>query len=292
MALDNFIPTVWSARLLAQLEKSLVYGQAGVVNRDYEGEITDVGDTVKINTIGPVTISTYVKNTDMAAPETLHDASQFLEITQAKSFHFQIDDIDKVQQKPKLMDGAMRSAAYRLSDVADQFLAALMAASVPANSTLGLGGSFDVGYGSGDNEPYYVLVTLGQMLDENNVPRLGRWCIVPPWFHAYLQLDARFVGSGAQSADERLVNGQIGTAAGFRILLSNNVPFETGPVEYKVLAGVDMATTYAEQISKVEAYRPERRFGDAAKGLHLYGAKVVLPSALAMCVADVGDPSA
>ena len=37
MAINNFIPQVWSARLLANLQKNLVYGQAGVVNRDYEG---------------------------------------------------------------------------------------------------------------------------------------------------------------------------------------------------------------------------------------------------------------
>lgn len=38
MAIDNFIPTVWSARLLKNLQKTLVYGQPGVINRDYEGE--------------------------------------------------------------------------------------------------------------------------------------------------------------------------------------------------------------------------------------------------------------
>ena len=38
MSLD-FIPTVWAGRLLTALQGSLVYGQAGVANRDYEGEI-------------------------------------------------------------------------------------------------------------------------------------------------------------------------------------------------------------------------------------------------------------
>jgi hypothetical protein len=48
-----------------------------------------------------------------------------------------------------------------------------------------------------------------------------------------------------------------------------------------------MATTFAEQISKVEAYRPESAFSDAIKGLHLYGAKVVRGEALAVCDVDV-----
>src|SRR5690606_39556854 len=55
-----------------------------------------------------------------------------------------------------------------------------------------------------------------------------------------------------------------GRAAGFTILESNNVPFVSGDnPNYKVIAGSPIAWSYAEQISKVEAYRPERRFADA-----------------------------
>lgn len=52
-----------------------------------------------------------------------------------------------------------------------------------------------------------------------------------------------------------------------------------------IIAGNNQGVTYAEQISKVEAFRPEKRFADALKGLHLYGAKCVRPEALT--VADV-----
>jgi hypothetical protein len=53
------------------------------------------------------------------------------------------------------------------------------------------------------------------------------------------------------------------------------------------IAGSRIATTYAEQISKVEAFRPEKRFADALKGLHLYGAKVVRPEALVVASVKV-----
>lgn len=289
MGLENFIPTVWSARLLARLEAAHVYGQANVVNRDYEGEIKDVGDTVRIGSIGPVTIKPYVKNQDMDPPETLNDASQVLTIDQAQSFNFQIDDIDRAQQKPKVMDEAMAQAAYGLVDVADSYLAELMWRAVPAESRQGaVGDGLVVGYATGQTAPYVALLVMAQHLDEANVPREGRWAIVPPWFHAYLLMDNRFVGSGALPADKRLVNGMVGQAAGFDILLSNNVPRNAGPAEFKILAGTSIACSYAEQINKVEAYRPERRFADAVKGLHLYGAKVVRPEALALLIADIG----
>jgi len=117
MTLSNFIPNVWSARLLETLNKAHVY--ANLANRDYEGEIGALGDTVKINSIGRVTIGAYTKNTDISAAETLTDAQTTLTIDTAKYFNFQVDDIDKVQTKPKVMDAAMRDAGWGVADAID-----------------------------------------------------------------------------------------------------------------------------------------------------------------------------
>ena len=73
--------------------------------------------------------------------------------------------------------------------------------------------------------------------------------------------------------------------AGFTILKSNNVPNDDGS-KYKILAGHSVATTYAEQILDLQTYKPEKLFGDAVKGLHVYGSKVVRATALACLIAD------
>src|SRR5574344_2712628 len=117
MAIDNFIPKIWSARMLQYLDKAHVYANA--VNRDYEGEIKAYGDTVKINSVGAITIGDYTKNTDIADAETLTDAQVELKIDQAKYFNFCVDDIDKAQQNPKVMDTAVNRASYGLADVSD-----------------------------------------------------------------------------------------------------------------------------------------------------------------------------
>lgn len=289
MTINSFLPTVWSARLLENLQKALVYAQPAIVNRTYEGEIRMMGDKVRINTLGAVTVRSYTKNSNMQTPDDLTDATQLLEITQADYFNFQVDDIDRAQQNPKIMETAMRNAAYALADNADQYLVGVMALAVPSGSTQGAAGAgLDVGYGTTDTNPYVALLNAAIDLDEHNVPRTGRWAVVPPWFHGYLLMDARFVASGAETADTRMVNGFVGRAAGFDIYLSNNVPCATSTTEYKVLCGTNYATAYAEQIDKVESYRPELRFADAVKGLHLYGAQVVYPEALALIIADVG----
>ena len=104
MSVANFIPTIWSARLLAHLDKAHVY--AALVNRDYEGEIKNYGDTVKINQIGDVTIKDYTKGKDIDDPEELSGDQNTLTIDQAKYFNFSIDDVDAAQVNPKLMDAA------------------------------------------------------------------------------------------------------------------------------------------------------------------------------------------
>jgi len=273
----NFIKTVWAARLLSALEKSLVYGQAGVVNRDYEGEIREAGDTVKIASIGDPTIGTYTKDADISV-QVLTDAEQTLLINQQKYFAFTVDDVDKVQQNVNAMDEAMTRAAYGLRDLADQFIAASYTL-VPSGNLVGSTG-LPVAVGAA-NAAYNHLVNLSVKLDEANVPSDGRFVVVPPFFHGYLLQDSRFVGSGAAAADARMLNGKIGEAAGFTVMKSNNVPIASSD-KYKVIAGHSIAYSYAEQISKVESYRKEKGFADGVKGLHVYGGKLVRPTAWAV----------
>ena len=63
MAITTFIPTIWEARLLAHLDKALIYGN--LCNRDYEGDISQAGDTVIINQIGDIAIKDYKKTEDI-----------------------------------------------------------------------------------------------------------------------------------------------------------------------------------------------------------------------------------
>jgi len=276
MAIDRFIPEIWAAQLLVALEKSLVFAQAGIVNRDYEGEISEFGDTVRITSISDPTIGTYTPNSTTITPEELNDAQRTLVIDQSKYFAFKVDDVDMRQARGNVMPEAMRRAAYKLRDVVDTYIAGFYT-SVPAANDLGT-----VAVAAATPADFYddVLVPLKVKLDEANVPTEGRWAVIPPWLHGRALRDDRFVRVDASGTSEALRNGMVGRAAGFDILMSNNVVNSTGD-DYEVLAGTDAAISYAEQINKVEAYRPESSFSDAVKGLHLWGSKVIRPEALA-----------
>jgi len=278
----TFIPTVWAARLLTALEKTLVYGQAQVANREYEGDIREAGNAVKIASIGDVTIGDYTKNTDIDDPEVLTDAQQTLNIDQAKYFNFFVDSIDRAQQNVNVLDEAMRRSAWALRDAADSYLAGIIEAAVPTGNKIG---SVATPVVPTSENAYEYLVDLGVLLDEANAPIEGRFVVVPAWFHGLLLKDDRFTGAGTLRSDRRLPRRAVGEAAGFSILKSNNVPNDAGEA-YRIVAGHSVATAYVEQILDLQAFKPEKRFGDAVKGLHFYGAKAVRPAALAMLIAD------
>lgn len=280
MSVTNFIPTIWSARLLAHLDKKHIY--AALVNRDYEGEIKKIGDTVKINQIGDVTIKDYTKGTDIDAPEDLSGDSQTLTIDQAKYFNFAIDDVDKAQVNPKLMDKAMQRAAYGMNDVTDQFLANLLYVGAQNKGTLGTDAAPIV---PTKGDAYDYLVDLATDLTEKDVPTEGRWVVIPAWYHGLLLKDQRFVGNGTDYNKAIVEGGEVGMASGFRVFLSNNVP-NTGGAKYKIVGGTNAAGSYAEQILETKAYSPEKRFADAVKGLHVYGAKLVQPKAVSVLTAN------
>lgn len=279
MSVASFIPEVWAAELLSSLKKSLVFAAPGVVNRDYEGEISQAGDTVHINSVGRPTIFDYVPGSTKIVPERLTTAQRTLLIDQSKAFAFSVDDVDARQATGDVIPEGMVEAAFALRDVADQFVELKIRTGVQSANVLA-----DVT--SGDQKVVYqALVDLGTVLDENNVPTEGRFAIVPPWVHGLLQLDERFVSFGTAQNRETLENGMIGAAAGFVVRKSNNVPNTSGDL-YPIHAGHPSATSYADQIVDTEAYRPQDEFSDAVKGLHVYGTKVIRPDALASVELD------
>lgn len=277
MSTNKFIPQIWSAKILEALDKELVY--AKLFNTDYEGEITEAGDTVHIAQIGDVDIKAYTAGANIDDPDEVTATDQLLVIDTARYFNIAVDDVDAAQSKINLLDAATQRAGFGFADAADADL----------GNTLANEGTVVPGLGT-DTEPlavtkdnaYEVIVKLGAALNKVNLPKQERKVVVPPDFEAYMLLDPRFVAVGTDASEERLTSGTIYKAAGFEILVSNNVPSGTNPGStfYTVVASSPVQGTFAQQILKTEAYRPQSRFSDAVKGLHVYGAKVLRPEAV------------
>ncbi len=275
MSVSNFIPTIWSETL----QKALNQKYIGVANcsRAYEGDIRQKGNSVKILDLGDISVGDYTPNSSMSYPETLSGNAVELVIDRAKYFNFQLDDVDHAQAIPGLMEAAMKNAADALAKEADQYIFSLFA-------TAGTMISCDLVNDSTANLAFSLLEARTKLL-ENGVPDANDivFEISPKVAELLLKSEINLISADS----DFLENGCIGKFAGCKVFVTNNIASYEGAsaLHHYCYARSRRAIAFADQVSEIEAYRPESRFADAVKGLHLYGAKTVYPNEL--CVIDV-----
>jgi hypothetical protein len=280
MTVNNFIPEIWAPGIFRDYDKATVI--APRCNRDYDGVIRQMGDTVRINAVGPITVNTYTKNsTSNITLQDLTGVQTVLLIDKAKYFAFQIDDVDQVQTNPKLMAEAMRKAGAAMAEDVDGVIAyEYQNAGTIVTSTA-----------CGPTAITEVIGKISRALSENDVPQNGRWMIVPPWFQnnlvqaqilKWIGLPAMQAPAGAAAA------GYVGSAMGFDFYQSNLLKESTASTstgrQHYVMAGTNDAISFAAQLTEVKAYEPEGKFSNAMKGLYIYGVKTVQPKALVCAV--------
>lgn len=258
MATASFIPQVWSARLQENLHNALVFGV--LCNRNYEGDITQWGDTVHINNLADITVKPYTPYTDIDEPEQLSGTDTTLKIDHGAYYNFFINDVDAAQANADLMDAAMRNAAWKLAEDTEQYILGVIRQGAGSTVT----GAIPA------EGVYNLIISIKTALDGKNVPRAGRKLIVPASIEGKLLLDSRFITGNGAMAETRLAEGSVARAAGFDIYISNDLDDE-------IIAMTSDGVTFAQQITKIEAYRREKGFDDGVKGLSLCGAKVVMP---------------
>ena len=270
-----FIPEIWSQKLNTMLEKNCVMLQC--VNRNWEGEIKQQGDTVKIITPADVSVSTLT--TDSITYSSLTPTSLDLEIDQKKFFAFKIDDVAKAQSNADIMEAHLKNAKKAIEEVQDSYLLGLHTDVLSAN-TVGT----DASPISLDKTTIYSnFVKLAKALKNSNAVYSGvkPWVVINPEIESYLLQSSEFI-SAHNVADTTLREGSIGRIAGMDVLVSTNLTAVNG--KYYVLAGTNDGITFASQLAKIESFRDKDSFSDLVRGLYLYGAKTVQPKALAKMI--------
>ena len=122
-AYSAFIPEIWSQKLNNMLEKECVMLQC--VNRNWEGEIRNQGDKVKIITPAEVSISTL--GSDSISYSELEPTSMDLVIDQKKFFAFKINDVAQVQANTDIMEAHLKNAKKAIEEVQDAYLLSMHA---------------------------------------------------------------------------------------------------------------------------------------------------------------------
>jgi len=301
----GFIPEIWSGKLVEKFYNSTVL--AAISNTDYEGEIQNQGDKVKIRTKPTITIRDYRADGSLALERPSGNVVD-LNIDQGKYFNTILDDVMEVQSDLQNLSMWSDDAAEQMKITIDtDVLLGLLGTADAANrgATAGaISGDLNVGVtgsplsvisgptAGGDTGVLDTILRLGQILDEQNIPETGRWIVMPVWMTTLVKLSELRQAYLSGDSVSMLRNGRIGMIDRFTLYASNLLPAGTAAGlasgEYAIYAGHAHGLTFASQVSKVETLRSEQTFGTILRGLQVYGYKVVDGVALSEAIVTKG----
>jgi N4-gp56 family major capsid protein len=278
-----FVPEIWSGKLIEKFYSATVL--AAIANTDYEGEIQNKGDKVKIRTKPTIQIKDY--QLDMALTVDRPSSSTVeLTIDFAKYFNLVLDDVMERQADMNLLSVWADDASEQLKITIDTGVLALIDAGVDANNKGTTAGRISDNINLGASAAPIALtatnvldliVDMGTVLDEQNIPETGRWLVIPPWVAGLVKKsdlrNASISGDGVSLSR----NGRLGMIDRFTLFSSNLLPtaVEGAATATRIFGGHQHGLTFASQISKVETLRSESTFGTLLRGLQVYGAKVL-----------------
>lgn len=276
MANTNFIPEIWSASILENFHNQAVL--TGLTNREYEGELSS-GSKVHIPGIVDVKIKDYktgaVESTGgggkiprTTVPDAVESTGIELTIDQEKSFDFLVDDIDRAQSG-RSFDEYTKSAALGLVEDAETFLTTLLSTQ----------GTAVTGLANPTNwvTAYDIVRALRKKLTAQKMPHADRALLVNAEFESCLLADgSKITAFDKSNTTEGLREAIIGRLLGFDVVVSSWMD-ESKPM---AVAFHKPSVVYASQITKTESMRSENSFADRVRGLHVYGGKVVRPTAV------------
>ena len=272
MAYDNFIPEVWSEAIQRELEASYVFVED--CNRQYEGDVKRRGDTVHILGVGRPEIKNLARTDadgDIDGPQTIEDSSVTMQINQINYFNYMVGDIDKAQAVGGLMDALSKETSEALADAVDKYVAAKVL-------DTGVEKLYGTALQISENNVLNVLDEAIQSLYENNVRNSTEVVVtVSPRF--YTLFKRAYIGKDTNNS-AMLKNGRVATYGNVSVKMSNNVCRSDTDGEGdtdNIMIRTKRAIAFAQPLTKIEPYRPEKKFADAVKGFILYDAKIVRP---------------
>ena len=262
--ITQFQQTIWSTSILRSLEK--ITSLRNHCDFQYEKESKNAKE-IKILSVNRPTIRTYVPGTALVR-ESVADSSQLMMLNQYKYFNFEVEDIVKAQSVPGLMEALTDEAGKGLALEGDKYVATIVKTAAEA--------------GQIETSEEIELTTSNAVssVEEGFATLYGNDCKPTDTF--YLEVAPRVFTTYRQQLTELSTNnpeilkkGAVGKINNAYVCIENCLP-ESASAHYNILRTAK-AIAFAEQIEKVEKYRPEDAFTDAVKGLYVFGAKIVRP---------------
>ena len=255
MSVQNFIPALWEARLLAKFHERSVAELITTAPTKIEG------NKIVFNKVSDVAIKDYegsVSFDDLDTPKVEID------LDHKKYWAFKVDDVDAVQAAGNLIDPHVEEAGYGMQEDADKYV---LTEALKTSNTVAVT----------DEKAYDIIVKLNGVLNKKKVSKADRFTVINSEVLEELQLDPRFT-----EHYQVLENGVIEGAKinGVQLVFSE----ELNAGEYAIVVLHKSAIGYGKQLQETEAMRLQNSFSDGIRGLKVEGCKTLKSEAVAKYV--------
>ncbi|MEH6957224.1 phage capsid protein [Neobacillus drentensis] len=269
MAVTNFIPQVWEAKLLQNFHKASICELITTPPTEIKG------NTITFNKVGTVAVKDYAGTVTY---DGLSTPKVDLNMDQKKYFAFQVDDVDKIQAAGDLIDSHTAEAGATLQEEVDKYCLGLYTGAHADNII----GTDAAPIALDKLNTYDKIVDLGTKLNKKKVPKTDRFVVINSDVLGLLSKDDRFTRQPVV-LENGIVEGQ--KINGMQVVVSEELSVVSGKV--KIMALHKSAIGHGEQLNETEAIRLQATFADAVRGLMVFGCKVLRPEAMAVLTATV-----
>lgn len=252
MAVTNFIPQIWEARLMAKFHERSVGQLITTAPTKIEG------NKIIFNKVSDIALKDYEGSVSF---DDLTTSKVELPLDIKKYWAFKVDDVDAVQAAGALIDPHVAEAGYGLQEATDKLI--LDEALKTSHTVTG-------------EKAYDIIVKANTQLNKHKVPKAERFAIVNAEALEELHLDARFVANYTV-----LENGIIEGAKinGVQLVFSE----ELNGGEFAVVVLHKSAIGFGKQLEETEAMRLQNAFADGVRGLQVCGVKTLREEAVVKC---------
>lgn len=252
MAVTNFIPQIWEARLMAKFHERSVGQLITTAPTKIEG------NKIIFNKVSDIALKDYEGSVSF---DDLTTSKVELPMDVKKYWAFKVDDVDAVQAAGNLIDPHVAEAGYGLQEATDKLI---------------LDEALKTSHTVEGEKAYDIIVKANTKLNKNKVPKAERYVIVNAEALEELHLDARFTANYTI-----LENGVIEGAKinGVQLIFSE----ELNGGEFAIVALHKSAIGFGKQLEETEAMRLQNAFADGVRGLQVCGVKTLRDDAVVKC---------
>ena len=217
--LTAFNPEIWRSEMQETYFKEST--ALGIASVDLRAELS-VGDTLHQPYGSYARVQTYIKGTDISVKD-VNATDDYITVSTAKVASFYVDDLDKVQNKYDAVSNFAKGAMSQLNNVIDQ--AVLNAGVTNAGTTISgatIGETAgNITYTEANMSKVFTAAT--RILDTKKRTGGERFAMISPRMKETIvnAVSGRETGFGENVSD----NGVIAKRFGFRLVLSNNLPY-------------------------------------------------------------------